>query len=279
MGTANITYGGSRYYSGGWSSSFSTNGPGSYGTYAGYSGRSYVTCWKITAPSFPGNGSSITLSFDYISTKTVSLYWHLSSAENTDALAGAVGAVINPYGITYGTLSLASTSSQWGSSSFTMSFSPSPGATYYVYLYPQSTGSSYATIGNVSGHRPSGYVSYLDTHTVTYNANGGTGAPASQTKVWGSVLTLSSTIPTRTGYDFVIWNTAANGSGSSYAPGSSYGYDADMTLYAIWEKNPGFLAASGSSWKGYQVYAVVNGKWTLTQPYFPQSGAWKRSYT
>lgn len=75
-------------------------------------------------------------------------------------------------------------------------------------------------------------------HTVSYNANGGTGAPASQQKIWGSILTLSSTIPTRDGYEFLYWNTASDGSGRTYNPGDLYGDDADVTLYAIWRERP-----------------------------------------
>jgi len=39
---------------------------------------------------------------------------------------------------------------------------------------------------------------------------------------------------TRTGYSFSGWNTAANGSGTSYADGASYPFTADATLYAQW---------------------------------------------
>ena len=45
----------------------------------------------------------------------------------------------------------------------------------------------------------------LITYTVTYNANGGSGAPASQTKYYGQTLTLSSTKPTRSGCYFEYW--------------------------------------------------------------------------
>ena len=37
-----------------------------------------------------------------------------------------------------------------------------------------------------------------NTYKVSYNANGGTGAPSAQTKTYGKTLTLSSTKPTRT---------------------------------------------------------------------------------
>lgn len=79
-------------------------------------------------------------------------------------------------------------------------------------------------------------VSALASHTVTYNANSGSGAPSNQTKWYGSILTLSSTVPTRTGYEFVKWNTASDGSGTSYSPGDQYGLDENVTLYAIWKQ-------------------------------------------
>ncbi|MGN0787260.1 MAG: InlB B-repeat-containing protein [Christensenellales bacterium] len=72
------------------------------------------------------------------------------------------------------------------------------------------------------------------TYTVTYNANGGEGAPASQSFETGGSVILSSVIPTRTGYEFISWNTAANGSGTSYAPGATYSAYASVTLYAQW---------------------------------------------
>ena len=72
-------------------------------------------------------------------------------------------------------------------------------------------------------------------HTITYNANGGSGAPASQTKLDGSSITLSSTKPTRSGYTFVNWNTKADGSGTSYNAGTAYTAIGTTTLYAQWE--------------------------------------------
>ena len=69
---------------------------------------------------------------------------------------------------------------------------------------------------------------------VYYNANGGSGAPSTQTKMYGSVLTLSTTRPTRAGYMFVTWNTNQDGTGANYSPGQSYNVDANLTLYAIW---------------------------------------------
>lgn len=74
-------------------------------------------------------------------------------------------------------------------------------------------------------------------YTVSYNANGGSGAPSSQTKWYGETLTLQSTKPTRTGYSFKNWNTNSGGTGTSYASGASYTANSGTTLYAQWTAN------------------------------------------
>ena len=73
-----------------------------------------------------------------------------------------------------------------------------------------------------------------DTYTITYDANGGTGAPGSQSKVYGTKITLSSVKPTRTGYTFKEWNTKSDGKGTSYAAGGTFSANSNTTLYAIW---------------------------------------------
>ena len=73
-------------------------------------------------------------------------------------------------------------------------------------------------------------------YTVSYNANGGSGAPGNQTKWYGETLTLSSTKPARTGYSFQGWATSSGGS-VAYASGASYTGNAALTLYAVWKAN------------------------------------------
>ena len=72
-------------------------------------------------------------------------------------------------------------------------------------------------------------------YSITYNANGGNGAPAADYKCYGINKTLSSTVPTRDGYTFIGWNTEQNGSGTSYAKGATYTANAGATLYAQWK--------------------------------------------
>ena len=73
-------------------------------------------------------------------------------------------------------------------------------------------------------------------YTVAYNANGGSGAPASQTKWFGTAIKLSTTKPSRTGYSFQGWATSSGGS-VAYASGASYTANAGVTLYAVWKAN------------------------------------------
>ncbi len=75
------------------------------------------------------------------------------------------------------------------------------------------------------------------TFTITYNANGGSGAPASQTKSSGKALTLSSAKPTRQGYTFLGWATSSGASSAQYNAGGSFTTDANTTLYAVWRKD------------------------------------------
>lgn len=72
-------------------------------------------------------------------------------------------------------------------------------------------------------------------HTVSYDANGGTGAPASQTKKYLSTLYLSDDEPTRPNHEFLGWSRDKNAKEPEYGPGARYTSDTSVTLYAVWE--------------------------------------------
>ena len=133
--------------------------------------------------------------------------------------------------------------------------------THYVGTNTTLSGSYTETVGNAAGsltgyiiiavgQTSSSYTYYYVSYSlaydaktnyaVSYNANGGSGAPSSQTKYYGTTLKLSTTKPTRTGYTFSGWNTAANGSGTSYASGANYTANAAVTLYAQWTANTSY---------------------------------------
>ncbi|MBQ2963626.1 MAG: leucine-rich repeat protein [Clostridia bacterium] len=72
-------------------------------------------------------------------------------------------------------------------------------------------------------------------YTLSYNANGGSGAPASQSGA--TSYTISSTQPTRSGYTFLGWSKSSSATMASYTAGDSITLTANTTLYAVWQKN------------------------------------------
>jgi len=131
-----------------------------------------------------------------------------------------------------------SSSVQSSSSSLIPSSSSLPSSSSSVAAQPGSSSSlpsSSSSLQSSSSLLPSS--SSLATYTVTYNAGIGVtdvAVPTNQTKTRDVALTLSASVPTRTGYAFASWNTAADGSGTSYAAGASYTANAGVTLYAQW---------------------------------------------
>ena len=159
---------------------------------------------------------------------------------------------------------------QWNSSTTTAAVTlPTPTRTGYNFK-GWATNSSAAS-GVTGSYTPTGNVTLYAiwkplTYTITYDANGGTGAPANQTKTYGVDLTLSTTKPTRanasagsytvilnanggncgttslgaartTKYTFKNWNTKADGSGAAFNPGDIYTHNTPNTLYAQWNSS------------------------------------------
>ena len=112
-------------------------------------------------------------------------------------------------------------------------------------------------------------VSAKTSYKITYDANGGSGAPSQQTKWHGTNITLSSTKPTRTGHTFKGWATSASGS-IAYASGASYTANAAVTLYAVWQAvtyNVTYNANGGSGAPGQQTKTYgVTLKLSTTKP-------------
>ena len=78
-------------------------------------------------------------------------------------------------------------------------------------------------------------------YTITYNANGGSGGPSSQSYKYapnGNIY-LSSDRPSKTGYTFMGWSESPSATSASYSPGQWWGtHNANnYTLYAVWKKN------------------------------------------
>lgn len=123
------------------------------------------------------------------------------------------------------------------------------------------------------------------TYQVSYNANGGSGAPAAQTKRYTANLTLSSTKPTRSGYIFKGWATSASGA-VLYQPGGTYSNNSAVTLYAVWEvayKKPTisnfsvFRCNSAGTAADAGTYIKVSFAWTTFNNMVGIDARWKAS--
>lgn len=176
-----------------------------------------------------GGNKVYDLSGTYSQNAAVTLYphWKIITYQvsyNAGGGTGAPAAQTKTYGVN---LTLSSTQPTWAGHTFASWNTAANG-----------TGTSYQPGGTYSANAAATLYAIWDTVTyqVTYNANGGSGAPSAQTKTYGANLTLSSTLPTRTGYNFVSWNTKSDGSGTTYQPGGTYTANAAATLYAQWTK-------------------------------------------
>ena len=116
-----------------------------------------------------------------------------------------------------------------------------------TYSYTRKTSAYTVTIKattkkNISGGS-SGSVSKtftvpaLTKYTITYNANGGSGAPSATYKYYGTTAALSSTRPTRPGYTLLGWSTSSTAPSATWGVGGSYTTNASATLYAVWTPN------------------------------------------
>lgn len=157
---------------------------------------------------------------------------------NTNDGTGGSSTDTKYYGTTYtikaGPSRTGYTFQGWGTSSSATS------ATY-------KAGASYTTNANLTLYA----IWKINTYSITYNANGGTGAPASQTKTYGTNIKLQTGTPTRADsinesgatvtHTFIGWGTSASATSVAYNPGDSYTGNADLNLYAIWKSISGYL--------------------------------------
>ena len=172
-----------------------------------------------------------------------------------------------------------------------------------------NSGTSYNSGATVSGGFSSSKILYaIYRYNLVYDANGGTGGSTS-TPVAGSATTLKSALSDRTlrvtfntntsddasastgvvypTYEDVTlvfnnWNTKADGSGTSYAAGSSQTFSQHTTLYATWKKatlsNIPKYNASGGNYTIYRNQATVSGQ-TIPSSYYRLDRSYPWTYT
>ena len=95
------------------------------------------------------------------------------------------------------------------------------------------------TVDPSTGNPRPGYFWCHNEFDIIYNANAGsdivTNMPTTQTKVFGTDLTLSSNVPVRTNYIFKGWSLSSGTNNTvQYSAGGTYTQNAGATLYAVW---------------------------------------------
>lgn len=168
------------------------------------SGNKYTTALAFTTPSNSAISSitSITISWYQarISTSSGTVYGTITSkspfdwSTNSDTVTTYRNNAV--YGSKEGTVN--STSSGYVQVSMTITGTFSTNTRYYLILYTKNTDHQYQINPSTSSRPISAKVEYtVKTYKITYDANGGTGAPNAQTKTHDVSLTLSSTKPAK----------------------------------------------------------------------------------
>lgn len=214
------------------------------------SGGQTVTLKAFNGKASSGSSGSLTgtysISGNASATKTIAVTFKNFNTDNGDSATKTINLSVNvpaltSYKVTYnanGGSGAPSSQTKWKDQTLTLS-STKPTRSGYTFK-----GWSTSSSGSVNYAAGASYTANASvtlyavwqgiTYKVTYNANGGTGAPASQTKTHGVTLKLSSTKPTKTNYTFKGWGTSASATTVSYAAGANYTANANITLYALW---------------------------------------------
>lgn len=215
-------------------------------THSTVTNNTYTVYFKKNAGDTTTNH---TTSYAYKTTSYTFKNWNLNSSGTSTSYSP---------GGSYTSNSAATMYAQWNSSTANATVnapSTNPTRTGYNFLGwgSSSTASSNVTFPYTITANTSLYARWqLKTYTVSFNANGGSGAPSAQTKTHGVNLTLSTTVPTRDGYNFLGWSTSSTATSATYGAGGSYTTDASTTLYAVWQL------------KTYTIsYNLNNGKGTI----------------
>ena len=204
------------------------------------SASGYLTGTYTVNKNVAVSNKSITVTFENFNE------WHDDSAEHSITLTVDVPAWTSytiSYNVNGGSGTIASQTKWHGEDLTITSTKPTKtGCTFIGWALTKENadaGSWYYPPGSTCGQNKNLTLYAVwkeNTYTVTYNANGGTGAPTAQTKTYGTTLKLSSVKPTKAGCIFKGWATSASGA-VAYAAGGNYTANTGVTLYAVWESD------------------------------------------
>lgn len=228
--------------------------------------RVYTVTYDANGGSVSSISAAATATFKGWSTNSSATTATYTDKQSVSNLSSTNGATVNLYAI-------------WALGSVTL---PTPTRTGYTFK-GWSTSSS-ATSGSTGSYTPTSSVTLYatwqaNTYSVSYNANGGSGAPSATSYTYASsgTVNLSSTKPTRAGYTFLGWGTSTSDTSVNYAAGAAYPKNvaSNVTLYAIWD----YIGIVRIGSNKYLPYAYINGVWQRVMPYIydTSTSKWKET--
>lgn len=119
------------------------------------------------------------------------------------------------------------------------------------------------------------YGGTTETYTMTYDANGGSGAPASGTKTEGIPYKIAGGTPKREGYEFLGWSEDGSAAEPALLAGERFSENRDATFYAVWcEALPDDAAPAQSVSLNGRRYELFTGAhaWTFAKEYAEARG-------
>lgn len=187
-----------------------------------------------------------------LSTKSVSFTvpakksYSVSYNANGGSLPSSASGFVNPQ-------------TKWYNTTLTLN-TGKPTRTGYTFLRwntnASGSGTNYASGASYTANADATLSAVWQANTVqiSYNANGGQGSIANQTKTYGQTLNLSNGAGfTRTNHSLVKWNTKADGTGTDYALSQQLGttFLTPLTLYAQWHLD--YLSPIITNFDAYRV--------------------------
>lgn len=132
---------------------------------------------------------------------------------------------------------------------FKLSCQLEKGTTYYYGVKWYSTSKT----GNIP-------VEINRQYDISYDANGGQGAPASQTKLHGQSMMLSTVTPSRDLWKFAGWANSRTATTAQYQAGEIFYEQGDQTLYAVWAYPTGSCGTNAAwTFRDHQLYITGTG--------------------
>ena len=255
------------------------------------SGQGAEIRWRQynTSGTYKGNGSTST-TYSSTTTTFTSIWYHLGSSQTTTTISWNQAKDYSVSANQVGNLTLVA---KWTANTYTVTFNPNGGtvspttatvtydSTYGSLPTPTRTGYTFAgwwtaasggtqitsstKVTTASNH--SIYAHWTaNTYTVTFDPNGGTVSPTTATVTYDSTYGSLPT-PTRTGYTFAGWWTAASG-GTQITSSTKVTTASNHSIYAHWTPKTYHVTynSNGGTGNDYEVDIVYGETFVLLDP-------------